>query len=648
MLRAVVLISLMLLPTLCFPQQDRVDSLENLIKYSRRDTLKVRYLNELVTALRDRDSKRAMPYALEAMELTRDFKDQRGRGVALENLAWILYRRGDYSHAFLLSAEALKTYESIHDLSGISRCYIHIAAFQYEQKLYPQAIDNFKKAYQLSQQIGDTVTITRSLTNIGFTFVNLEQLDSAKLYGQRALSMSEKTGNLYGVASALRTLGDVAMKERNYPDALKKFEQGVTISVSLKNTFLQTSTLHRIGKLHAECNRPDEALRYLLETIALAKQYDHKDELERTYKLIAEVYTKKHDIAKAFEYQTHYLQIHDSLNDQRNSEQMALMQARFDSEMKETKIQLLTKEAQLKQEIINSQRIWMYFCIGFLSLLGLLALVLFYNYQLKRKANHGLKERNKEIQRQAIELGNLNGTKDKLFSIISHDLRSPLSSLRGLMDLVIQGVLSKEEFLPVARNLKLSLESVQENLDNLLFWAQSQLKGLQVKPESFFLKPLIEDKIKLFLEISRSKDITIIHEVDEEVMVFADKNYLRLVLRNLLANAIKFSTHGGTIAIRIKELADKVEISVSDSGIGMSPDDVAKLFHAETHFSNPGTLKEKGIGIGLLLTKEFIEKNEGSIRVTSELGKGSTFTFTLRRFRAAQMEKAEALSVSSF
>jgi signal transduction histidine kinase len=273
----------------------------------------------------------------------------------------------------------------------------------------------------------------------------------------------------------------------------------------------------------------------------------------------------------------------------------------------------------------------------------LLALVLFYNYQLKRKANDGLKERNKEIQRQAIELGNLNGTKDKLFSIISHDLRSPLSSLRGLMDLVIQGVLSKEEFLPVARNLKLSLESVQENLDNLLFWAQSQLKGLQVKPEPFLLKPLIEEKTKLFLEISRSKDIAIIHEVDEEVMVFADKNYLRLVLRNLLANAIKFSTHGGTIIIRQKELADEVEISVSDAGIGMSADDLAKLFHAETHFSNPGTLKEKGIGIGLLLTKEFIEKNEGTIRVTSELGKGSTFTFTLRRHRT-HVVKEEVLS----
>lgn len=639
MLRAVVPIFLMLIPTICFPQQDRADTLENLVKYSRRDTLKLQYLNELVAVLRDRDSKRALPYALEALELAKSFNNSRYIGAALENLAWIMYRKGDYSHAFLLSAEALKTYESLHDLSGISRCYIHIAAFQYEQKLYPQAIDNFRKAYEMSRQIADTATLARSLTNISFTFLNLQQLDSAKFYARQALSVSNKTANQYGIASALRTLGDVAMKERDYQTALQHFERALTISTGIKNTFLQTSTLHRIGKLHAECNRTDQALQYLLHTIALAKQYGHNDDLERTYKLLADLYDRKHDIRKAYEYQSQYLQLHDSLNNQRNSEQMALMQARFDSEMKGTKIELLTKEAQLKQEEINSQRVWLFVYVGSLCLLGLLALVLFYNYQLKRRANHGLEEKNKEIQRQTVELSNLNGTKDKLFSIISHDLRSPLSSLRGLMDMVIAGVLSKEEFLPVARSLKHSLESVQENLDNLLYWAQSQLKGLQVNPESFLLKPMVDEKIKLFQEVSRAKDITITNEVSGDVAVFADKNYIRLVFRNLMANAIKFSTHGGNIIIRQQSFDDTVEIAVSDDGVGMSAHDLAKLFNAETHFSNPGTLKEKGIGIGLLLTKEFIEKNEGTIRVTSELGKGSTFTFTLRRHREVVREE---------
>jgi two-component system, sensor histidine kinase and response regulator len=631
MLRVVTVVFSLLFSAACLAQHDRADSLEIFIRNSHEDTIKVQLLNQLVTLLRDRDTQKAFPYARQARDLSRILSYERGMGTALENLAWIHYRRGDYSKAFELSTEALRIFESLNDLAGVARCFNHIAAFQYEQKQFQHAIDNFKRAYLMSSKTPDDATTARSLTNIAFTFLSLEQLDSTEIYANKALALSQKIGNRYLIGTALRSLGDVAMKRKDYTTALGKYEVVLITATSLKNTFLEATVLHRIGKLNFEQKRYDVALQYLTQALGVASKYHHKDEMERTCKLIVEVYRGKNDLKRAFDFQTRYVQIHDSLNDQRNSEQVALMQARFDSEIKETKIELLTKDAQLKQEEINSQRVWLYFYIGSLSLFMLLAVVLLYNYHIKRKANLRLKEKNAEIQRQARELGNINGAKDKLFSIISHDLRSPLSSLKGLMDLVIEGVLSKDEFLPVAQNLKHSLESVQENLDNLLYWAQSQLKGLQVNPETFGLRSLVNEKIKFFLEIGRSKNISIVNEIDDDLEVFADKNHVRLVFRNLIANAIKFSLFGGTIVVTQRELDDKVEISVSDTGVGMSSKDVARLFKTETHFSNPGTQKEKGIGIGLLLTKEFIEKNGGSIRVTSELGKGSTFTFTLRR-----------------
>jgi signal transduction histidine kinase len=172
---------------------------------------------------------------------------------------------------------------------------------------------------------------------------------------------------------------------------------------------------------------------------------------------------------------------------------------------------------------------------------------------------------------------------------------------------------------------------VQEDLDNLLFWAQSQLNGLQSNPENLQLRPIVEDKIRLFAEIARQKGISIMNDIDDSVSILADKNHISLVVRNLLANAIKFNKAGGFITISEKTLANNIEISVSDSGVGMSTTDLGKLFNAETHFSNPGTQQEKGVGIGLLLTKEFIQKNGGSIWATSELGKGSTFTFTVKQ-----------------
>ncbi|RAW01863.1 tetratricopeptide repeat-containing sensor histidine kinase [Pseudochryseolinea flava] len=635
-----LLIVLLMIPTAAFSQRDKADSLEVFINNSHEDTIKVQLLNELVTIIRDRDARKAFPYARQARDLARVLGYNRGMGKALENLAWIHYRRGDYSRAFKLSTESLRIYESLNDRAGIANCYNHIAAFLYEQKQYTQAIENFTKAMEFSTSANDKATTARCFTNIAFTYISLEQYDSTIRYANRALVLGKLINNQYIVATATRSLGDVDLHFRRYEQAIQKYREVYSAATSLNNTFLLASVLHRMGKVYVERKQYDKALPYLLETLEVSKRYEHKDELERTCKLIVEVYMARNDLKKAFEYQVHYIQIHDSLNDQRNSEQVSLMQARFDSEMKETKIELLTKEAQLKQEEINSQRVWMYFYIGSLSLFVLLAFVLLFNYQVKKKANIRLEEKNAEIERQARELGSLNVAKDKLFSIISHDLRSPLSSLKGLMDLVIEGALSKDEFMPVAKNLKHTLESVQENLDNLLYWAQSQLKGLQVNPETFQVRSLVDEKIKLFHEISKAKNITIVNEIEDQLYVHADKNHIRLVFRNLIANAIKFSLSGGSILVRQRLVDGQVEISVSDSGVGMNARDVGKLFRPETHFTNPGTQKEKGIGIGLLLTKEFVEKNGGAIWVNSEIGKGSTFVFTLKRITVAVKREA--------
>jgi signal transduction histidine kinase len=375
----------------------------------------------------------------------------------------------------------------------------------------------------------------------------------------------------------------------------------------------------------------DKALTFLLSNITLARKAEFRSELELSLKLLSEIYAARGDIGRAFDYQTQYINLHDSLYRQQSAEQLALMQVRFDSEMKEAKIELLTKNTQLKQEELNNQRAWMYFSIGSLTLMAILAFVLLYSNRAKKLANDVLALKNAEIEEQAQQLRNLNITKDKLFSIISHDLRSPLASLRGLIDILDMDGLSREDFKLTFRKLGRNLESVQDDLDNLLLWAQSQLKGLQSDPVSLRVHPIIDEKIRLFNEIAHQKEITINNEIDRDLLIVADRNHMALVMRNLLANAIKFSRHGGLISIRERNVGENVEISVTDTGVGMSTAEVDQLFSADTHFTKPGTNREKGVGIGLLLTKEFVEKNGGSIWATSELGKGSTFTFSIRQ-----------------
>ena len=631
MLSRIVTILMMFSPlAMLHAQQNPADSLESLVKSVPSDTTKVWLLNELVQSLREKNNNRAMEFATEARHLAELLSYKKGLAVALENLGWLLYRKGDYTKSFDISAQGLELSEELGDKATMARCLITLAAINYEQKQYEQALANFRSSYRISEEINDRKTMARCLNNIAYAFVQMNNTDSALYYVKSGLNVSQGVNENYLIAYSRRTLGDIYLVRKEYPRALENFQSCYDISLAEKNMFLQVSTLHRLGKLHHLIGQYDKALDYYFKNIGLARSHDYKEELERTYKLTSETYHAKNDVARAFEFQSRYIAIHDSLSDQRQSEHITLIQARFNAEIKDVQIELLTKEAALKEEEINAQKVWLYFYVGCLSLSIILAFVLFYNVRYATKAKRELEEKNAAINVQAIQLKNVNATKDKLFSIISHDLRSPLASLRALMELVGTPGLKQDEFVHFTRVLKRNLDSVHEDLDNLLLWAQTQLNGLQAVPEKLNLKVIAAEKISLLTELANAKNISIVNNIDDNAMVVADRNHVGLILRNLIGNSIKFNEVGGSIVLANKTHGDYQEISVTDSGVGIDAEDIGKLFNAETHFTRPGTSQERGVGIGLLLTKEFVENNKGSIWVGSERGKGTTFTFTLK------------------
>lgn len=612
-------------------QHRELDSLQNLVRNLPADTTQVWLLNRIVASLRETDHVKAMELAQRARDLSELLHYDKGKYIALENMGWIYYRRGDYTKGLELSSEALNLAEKAGDQAAIARGFNNMGAIRFEQKQFKLAISMFRAAHDMAMAVHDLPVAARSLNNVAHAYLATHQPDSAAYWARLSASEAEAGHDRFQQGFAKRVMGDVSLQRGKHAEALALFQECLAIARRIDNVFLETSTLHRIAGVYKSLNQPDKALPYLNYNIMLATRGGYKDELERSYKMLSEIYFQKQDLEKAYAYQAKYVAIHDSLYDQRSGEQRALLEARFNTEMKEAQIALLTKDTQLKQEEINNQRVWMYFYIGIITLLGILAFLLIYNDRIRQGINRNLEQRNQEVQQQAHQLSNLNKTKDKLFSIISHDLRSPLASLRGLIDLVVREDLSREEFAQVSKKLQRNLDSVNEDLDNLLFWAQSQLKGLQVHPQAVCVRQVVEEKIDLFKEYALNKGVSIQNDVDDDIYVTSDKNHLGLVVRNLLANAIKFNRRGGIIVVRHQSTDDQVEISVIDSGVGMDSRDLGRLFNAETHFTNPGTNQEKGTGIGLLLTKEFIEKNGGAIWVTSELGKGSTFTFRLRR-----------------
>jgi len=240
-----------------------------------------------------------------------------------------------------------------------------------------------------------------------------------------------------------------------------------------------------------------------------------------------------------------------------------------------------------------------------------------------------LEKQKKKVEAQARNLKEVNATKDKLLSIVGHDLRGSIGSLRDLLMMDDINTITPEDFLMFKPQLQENVSNLYEALDNLLLWSYSQMKGMKSKPELLKLSVVATQTTTLLAEIAKKKQITISREIPPELMVYADHNQVDILMRNLISNALKFTPTGGTITLTARNNQKMTEIAVADTGIGMSRDQLDKLFKVNAHFSTYGTNGETGTGLGLLLCYEMAELNKGAITVASEQNKGTTFTVSL-------------------
>lgn len=237
-----------------------------------------------------------------------------------------------------------------------------------------------------------------------------------------------------------------------------------------------------------------------------------------------------------------------------------------------------------------------------------------------------------ELQEQKKEMQKLNSEKDKFFSIISHDLRSPFNGLLGLSRMLVAELpyLSTEEIIPIAVGLRNSATKVYELLDDLLEWVKIQRGVITFDPTLEELLPLAEQSIALFQETVKSKNISITADIPAGLKVYSDSRMLKTILRNLISNALKFTPPRGEIKISATVSPGRnVRISILDSGIGMKKEMITNLFRLDVNTTRKGTSEEPGTGLGLIISKELIEKHGGKLNIESVVGKGSLFWFTL-------------------
>ena len=237
-----------------------------------------------------------------------------------------------------------------------------------------------------------------------------------------------------------------------------------------------------------------------------------------------------------------------------------------------------------------------------------------------------------KLYQQSIELKNINLTKDKFFSIIAHDLKGPMGGFTGMTELLAEHLQNMtmveiQQYLALLRD---SSNNLFQLLENLLQWARLQQREIPFNPETIHLLSMVNDNVKLVEEFAKHKGIKITIDIPAHLEVHADKNMLQTVLRNHISNALKFTPAGGNITLKANRVNDEyVEISISDSGIGIPPEMLENLFKLDARNGRPGTGGEPSSGLGLLLCKDFIERHGGTIRVESKIGEGSRFLFTV-------------------
>ena len=283
------------------------------------------------------------------------------------------------------------------------------------------------------------------------------------------------------------------------------------------------------------------------------------------------------------------------------------------------------------QKALATQKSYVYAALAILLIFLTVTILVRRSEKIQRKLNSELNVRKTDLEKRESELREINATKDKLFSIIGHDLRGPIGAFQGLLKMFRDGEMNQKEFLGFIPKLRHDIDHISFTLNNLLSWGQSQMNGLITRPSEISVDTLVRENINLLSEIAENKSIKLVSRLSANTTAWSDGDQIDIVIRNLLSNALKFTPENGIVTVEAIEKNDYWEISVRDTGIGIDKETRKKIFKENSAITTYGTNNEKGTGLGLSLCKEMVEKNNGTIWVESIPGKGTSFYFTLAK-----------------
>jgi len=553
-----------------------------------------------------------------------DLKDSLSMAQAKILTAQTYTQKGDYDFALSELLEAKEIFDKNKAGKGNCRSLILLGEIFYRLGDYEQALSAISKGIERCSKSGDNDLLAQAYFWSGEVYLQLNDAEMAREEINKFSDVVLGQSDTLQIISAKTSLGKYYTLIKDYSKALISFHQAAAM-LDMKQDVSKGGVLYlAMAELYLQTKEYSQSKSYAQKALVISTTLDEKEIKARCYQIFADIYEKMNDYQSSL----YYRKKADEVEYMILNKNIINAIRRLSGTVEDDSSKKVIKE--LERENISLNYHWLreknkgYILWGVTSLFFVFTVVLLLLFRANKRTGKALKLKNAELE-------SLNATKDKFFSIIAHDLKSPFNSLMGFSEMLSLHAESKshDDIMEYSKVIHNSTRKLYSLVDTLLQWSRTQLGTTEYKPERMDVAITTSNIVSILRINAEEKDIVISVDVPTGLISWADKDLYSAVLRNLVSNAIKFSRVGSVITVSAAVKKQNIEISVSDSGVGITKENLDKIFKVDSNISTQGTFNEKGTGLGLVLCKEFVEINRGAIWAESKLEKGSTFTFTI-------------------
>jgi len=570
----------------------------------------------------------AIGYYLSAIESAEKAGDHRTMAACYSLMGNVYRILGEYDDAIYYITEAETQYSKIGFSEGKAWIQYSLANIYKDLDLYEEALDYLYKSMAVYEsevsRPGDSLGVAICLDQIGDIYFNQNLFEKARVFIQRSHMIHSRANNAHGRALTLKNLGKIEFKLSNFNKALDYLNQARELKQGGKDVFVLAQIYEYIGRSLFALGQQGAGINSVKVGLELASESEQRRMEKRLCGVLASMYHEYGDLETAYEYLSLQTSLTELLAEHLASVKITGMKNFHEREDRRRQINTLHFENQLiKMKLEKQKAIQLLLAAAMLSVI-VFSIILVFMFLSKRNALLLVDEQRKELER-------LVATKNKFFSIISHDLRGPLGGTMQLMATAIDlfPKLSRNKVLELLKSMNDTSRKTFTLLENLLIWSRFQTGMMKMNLVEVNLARHVDDELSIHEQKAKEKGISIKNLIQHGLVVQADQDMLGIVVRNLISNAIKFTPTGGEVKLHASHLDSKVQVSVEDTGIGIPLSEQRSIFLLENQFNRKGTEGEESSGLGLILVREFVEEMGGNIIVDSVEKEGTTFTFSL-------------------